>query len=926
MAISYVTSVTGTTSATISGILAGDCLVAFAGRSGSVTAPTLPAGWTLIDNAGGANTSSTLLAYRFATTTSQASGTFTNASEVTITAYRGVDQNNPIGTATNRTTGTATSVTYPAATLQATDGSSWILRFGFHKSINTTIETPPTGYTLRANLAGASAGEVAAFDSNGTVSTSPGTAAVAVGGTAAGWMTHTLEIRAAVAGSKIVSGTASIVAGTASGTSGSTKPPYVSPLVYFSDSQAPDSATATSATITGVSLGTAFSGRVISALVVYQANGTVASVGRPTFTIGGVTATASNFYADIDASGTGAGPWINYVIIQAVVPTGTTGDLVVSGSSTSFLYGGFTLIGPIFAFPAGTGLSVSGIDDGAGNCSVPANGTLVAYDSYSDATTTLGNITEIWAWDTLAVSPNLKYRVGAQTSSTAQTVTGLDAGAFAYSVSTPPLPTPVSSGQTAWNTISADMSSSSIAVQAGDLIVVWQLAENGGAQLQTPTDTGSNAWTKQLEDGAGNNNITYVAAYTATAAATGSIVISRHNSNANQRSGFAWQVWRNAAVGAKAIIDSYPSTGLPSLALTTLADYSAVSMASGDWDAVVGTATWGSTPGLPTQQSDFADGASYGVHVGSYSDVNTAGAKTIAMTAPTGQLYTTGAIEIQYSAGATSPDGTASGATVSATGSVIAGTATGTQNPTIAGQTVSGTASVIAGSATGAATAPGGVVQATAGLTAGAATGTSNATGGGILISAASAVTGGGATGTGNGTATGATIAANATLTAATATGGATVPGQTIQASTAVLAGGASGAGSATAPGDIASAASAIVAGTATGQRNPTVAGATLAATAALAAGGASGVQSPTVAGQILTGTASLISNGASGASLGQAPGAVVIASATLVPGTATGTQPSGPGATFSVGGDKVIRSPLPTDVTDVDGLIATRT
>ncbi len=169
----------------------GDLLVIFAYRDGSVTAPTLPAGWTNIGTAGGANLTSSTLGYRVATATNDTSGTWTNATALVVHIYHGQNTLTPIGA--NADTGAAsTTVTYPAVVMTNAVGTSWVVGFAGHNSINTTLETPPTGMIVRTNFVDAT-DEVAGHDTNTGVASWAATN-VLVGGTSSGWRARTLEI------------------------------------------------------------------------------------------------------------------------------------------------------------------------------------------------------------------------------------------------------------------------------------------------------------------------------------------------------------------------------------------------------------------------------------------------------------------------------------------------------------------------------------------------------------------------------------------------------------------------------------------------------------------------------------------------------------------------------------------------------------
>lgn len=169
----------------------GDLLVIFAYRDGNASAPTLPTGWTNIGTAGGANSNASRLAYRVATVNNTVSGTWTGATGLVVHVYRGQNTSTPIGA--NADTGSSsTTITYPALTLVQNNGSSWVAGFAGHRSINTSLQLPPSGMTNRTNFVNTT-NEVSGHDTNGGVA-SWVDQNVSVGGTSSGWRARTLEI------------------------------------------------------------------------------------------------------------------------------------------------------------------------------------------------------------------------------------------------------------------------------------------------------------------------------------------------------------------------------------------------------------------------------------------------------------------------------------------------------------------------------------------------------------------------------------------------------------------------------------------------------------------------------------------------------------------------------------------------------------
>lgn len=164
MAISYISSADVQASTlTMPAHQIGDMLIMFAYRENN-TPPTTPAGWTILDSPTGANTNSAAVAYKIAGSASETSGTWTNASMLVCAVYRGVSH---IGAhAVNN--GASATVSYPALTLDITDGTSWVVGFAGHRSVNGSVATAPTGMTNRNSLEGTTS-DGAVHDTNGGV-------------------------------------------------------------------------------------------------------------------------------------------------------------------------------------------------------------------------------------------------------------------------------------------------------------------------------------------------------------------------------------------------------------------------------------------------------------------------------------------------------------------------------------------------------------------------------------------------------------------------------------------------------------------------------------------------------------------------------------------------------------------------------------
>ncbi len=172
---------------------AGDILIMFAHRDGSVVAPPVPAGWSTWGTGSGANGNSSVGGYKIATSSTEVSGTWASATNLVCHVYRGQHVTSPIGGSAD-TGGSGTGITYPALTMTDTGGTSLVLGFAGHRENNVNLGKPPVGMVNRTVLS--STAKIAGHDTDSPVTSWPATL-VPAGGTIAGWRARTLELRAA---------------------------------------------------------------------------------------------------------------------------------------------------------------------------------------------------------------------------------------------------------------------------------------------------------------------------------------------------------------------------------------------------------------------------------------------------------------------------------------------------------------------------------------------------------------------------------------------------------------------------------------------------------------------------------------------------------------------------------------------------------
>lgn len=167
MAISFIGQAgAAATTVTVPAHAIGDYIVIAAYRT-AITAPTLPAGFKTIVTATG-NANSVRIGYKVATSTSDTSGTWTNATVLNCAVYRGVTGVGRTGVAGTGAAGTTTAI--PTFTLDNKNGKSWVVAFAGSKQA-TSQGTPLAGATtLRGTQIGTTSDTMLA-DTNAGVST-----------------------------------------------------------------------------------------------------------------------------------------------------------------------------------------------------------------------------------------------------------------------------------------------------------------------------------------------------------------------------------------------------------------------------------------------------------------------------------------------------------------------------------------------------------------------------------------------------------------------------------------------------------------------------------------------------------------------------------------------------------------------------------
>jgi hypothetical protein len=162
--VTYVASTvfTGTTNVTFPTHSAGDLLVLQATGN---TAPTAPAGWTVVHTSPSGNPAA-VLAYKWATGAGTGTGSWANNVAGLMYVIRNADKTNPIGAVSTSVGPSSTTVTAPALTLTDPTGSSLVAHSYFNSGSTGGWANKATGNFLIKNLV-ARLGSSLAIDTRG---------------------------------------------------------------------------------------------------------------------------------------------------------------------------------------------------------------------------------------------------------------------------------------------------------------------------------------------------------------------------------------------------------------------------------------------------------------------------------------------------------------------------------------------------------------------------------------------------------------------------------------------------------------------------------------------------------------------------------------------------------------------------------------
>lgn len=204
-----------------------------------------------------------------------------------------------------------------------------------------------------------------------------------------------------------------------------------------------------------------------------------------------------------------------------------------------------------------------------------------------------------------------------------------------------------------WDTAKDSEVSASFSVATNDVIVALGATEDANTTL-TAMSGGGLTWTLQQSIVVASFGTAYIWTAVATGAASMTATVTANNATGR----WGYSILRFGGSDGVGVSNKANTSGAPTLALTTTQANSAIVVINSDWNAMDGTTrTWrtaGVTPTLANgmERVYFRNSVAYSAYAAYYSDAGTAAAKTVGLSAPTGQKYSIAAIEIKGSAGA----------------------------------------------------------------------------------------------------------------------------------------------------------------------------------------------------------------------------------------------------------------------------------
>jgi hypothetical protein len=171
----------------------GDLIVFISYRSDGNFNSSLPSGYVQnTRNSGSGN--GQIIATRIASSSSESTPSIADATQVIIAIYRSTTGKVILASSGSVSSSSSTTVIYSTVSFSGSNiTDKWHVGMAGHKSIDTSLQTAPTGMTNRASQVGGSEGHLVLHDTNANQATW-NQQSVSVGGTSNIWRSAIIEV------------------------------------------------------------------------------------------------------------------------------------------------------------------------------------------------------------------------------------------------------------------------------------------------------------------------------------------------------------------------------------------------------------------------------------------------------------------------------------------------------------------------------------------------------------------------------------------------------------------------------------------------------------------------------------------------------------------------------------------------------------
>lgn len=199
--------------------------------------------------------------------------------------------------------------------------------------------------------------------------------------------------------------------------------------------------------------------------------------------------------------------------------------------------------------------------------------------------------------------------------------------------------------ESAWNT-SASPKSVSVTTGIDDWLFWIAATRDSGTTVNTLNAGTGMTWAFPVSKLVASSCGMYIGAAQATTAETFTLTATATSATTVGQWGFNCLRFSDCN-GPGAGISGGPTTGIPSVSITTTQANSTIIVINADWNAIDGSArTWLANAGAFSELTYFRQSLGYTVYGGGHQDAGVSGAKVVGLSNISGQKYVIGALEV----------------------------------------------------------------------------------------------------------------------------------------------------------------------------------------------------------------------------------------------------------------------------------------